>query len=160
MGGSCQDTRKSSLGFRQYQVYTFTISFKMDYRQQIGKNEDWQSAQFAEISQEGENGAALRHERHSAWVSTTTEMKRERGKGKVMSRILSELHVLSLAQRIGVNEEVTMVLCEWTLIHLATPFMIRLLHPGFSSLVPAKHCDLVLSHFFYSFPLSYLFLSL
>lgn len=28
------------------------------------------------------------------------------------------------------------------------PFVIRLLHPGFSSLVLAKHCDLILSDFF------------
>lgn len=41
-----------------------------------------------------------------------------------------------------------MVLCGWRLIQLATPFVIRLLHPGFSSLVLAKHCDLILSDFF------------
>lgn len=55
--------------------------------------------------------------------------------------------MISVAQRSGVNEEITMVLCGWRLIQLATPFVIRLLHPGFS-LVLAKHCDLILSDFF------------
>lgn len=47
---------------------------------------------------------------------------------------------------IDVSEEITRGLCDGKQMQLDTLVLIRLLYPAFS-VVPTKHCDLVLSDF-------------